>query len=245
MSPIVEAGAGGEPFSKANGVTIATTAAAVDATAANAKPSTAVDNSTLETSPQDKGKNATVGPPACGYNIDPADPASWLDPSLPRTFYLHDLFPAEFLEELRELMWTLVPSTCSNNMYASRSFFRSPEMAQRLLDYLPKSLGYTHVCSDLRFIRYPMGGYIAPHVDGIRQDDETSTATTTSFLLYLATIPEGEGGETEFLTAVEDGDVVHSVVPKEGSISLFPHLTPHQGNCVGSHPKVLLRGDLY
>ena len=62
---------------------------------------------------------------------------------------------------------TLVPSKCSQNMYASRAFFRSPELAERMLAFLPKPLGYSHICSDLRFIMYPMGGYIAPHVDGV------------------------------------------------------------------------------
>ena len=52
-----------------------------------------------------------------------------------------------------------------------------------------------------------MGGYIAPHVDGIRQDDETNIPTTTSFLLYLSSIPVGEGGETEFLTNIQDEEV--------------------------------------
>jgi len=168
-----------------------------------------------------------------------------VDPMLPDVYYLHGLFPTEFLDELRQLMDTLVPSTCSNNMYASRCFFRCPQMANRLLSFLPPQLGYSHVCSDLRFIKYPMGGYIAPHVDGVRQDEETNTPTTTSFLLYLSSIPDGEGGETEFLTNIQDGEVLYSVVPQEGSIALFPHLTPHHGNCVGSYPKILLRGDLY
>ena len=79
----------------------------------------------------------------------------------------------------------------------------------------------------------------------VRLDEETATPTTTSFLLYLEDIPEGEGGETEFLTSVADGEEVEAVVPRSGSILLFPHNTPHQGNAVGKFPKILLRGDLY
>jgi hypothetical protein len=28
-----------------------------------------------------------------------------------------------------------------------------------------------HVLSDMKFIEYPVGGYIAPHVDGVRTDE--------------------------------------------------------------------------
>ena len=69
--------------------------------------------------------------------------------------------------------------------------------------------------------------------------------TTTSFLLYLETVPEGAGGETEFLADLDGGDVVYAARPVAGSILLFPHDVPHQGSGVGRFPKVLLRGDLY
>ena len=66
-------------------------------------------------------------------------------------------------------------------------------------------------------------------------------------------VPEGEGGETHFLDKLPsdcaDGDapprVLQSVTPRAGSILLFPHATPHEGTAVGSHRKLLLRGDLY
>ena len=69
---------------------------------------------------------------------------------------------------------------------------------------------------------------------------------------------KGEGGETEFLDALEedetrgdDGEeaeevkVLFGARPVRGSILLFPHDIPHRGNCVGMCPKILLRGDLY
>ena len=84
-------------------------------------------------------------------------------------------------------------------------------------------------------------------MDGVRRDEETSGAeSTTSFLLFTEEIPEGEGGETEFLESVDDdAKVLFGARPNRGSILLFPHGSPHRGNCVGCWPKVLLRGDLY
>jgi len=41
--------------------------------------------------------------------------------------------------------------------------------------------------------------------DGIRKDDVTLTDSTTSMLLFTEEVAEGEGGETEFLSAAGDG----------------------------------------
>jgi hypothetical protein len=42
----------------------------------------------------------------------------------------------------------------------------------------------------------------------VRLDEETSVPSTTSFLLYLEDVPEGEGGETEFLNSITDEEVL-------------------------------------
>jgi hypothetical protein len=170
--------------------------------------------------------------------------------------YLHGIFEQEFLDELREHMWTVAASSESKNMYAIRHFFRDESLAARLFDQLPLRVRQDRrllgCCSDLRFIRYPLGGFIAPHTDGVRVDECSGKLTRYSFLLYLASVPEGEGGETTFLDRLpeacepgEQPETLDSIRPIEGSILLFPHSTPHQGEAVGRHTKVLLRGDLY
>ena len=144
-------------------------------------------------------------------------------PGLEGVRYLHGLFPEEFLEELDEMRLGLEGSTASSNMYANRRFLRSNELARKVLSYLPKELGYTHVLSDMRFIEYPPGGHILPHVDGVRRDDETFVDSTTSMLLFTEDVPEGEGGETEFLERVGDeAKVLFGARPNRGSILLFP-----------------------
>mmetsp|Transcript_24465 Transcript_24465/g.33729 ORF Transcript_24465/g.33729 Transcript_24465/m.33729 type:complete len:187 (+) Transcript_24465:163-723(+) len=173
------------------------------------------------------------------------DPKPNLD-ALRGVHFLSGLFPEPFLQMLRDLRWKVPGSTSSHNMYATRHFLCDPDLAEQLRSYLPKNLQISHVLSDMRVIDYPAGGYIAPHVDGVRTDAETGVESTTSFLLYLEDVPEGEGGETEFLTSIErDGDVLWSVRPKSGNILIFPHNVPHQGAGVGNYPKVMLRGDMY
>ena len=168
----------------------------------------------------------------------------------------HALFSPEFIGELVDLMWALPPDATSKNMLAQRHFLRDSALASRIFSHLPtgvrEALNVRGCCSDLRFIRYPPGGYIAPHTDGVRCDEESGARTSTSFLLYLATVPEGEGGETTFLSCLpeecavdEEPEVLGSVRPTAGSILLFAHGVAHRGEAVGVHPKLLLRGDLY
>ncbi|KAK3286432.1 hypothetical protein CYMTET_6011 [Cymbomonas tetramitiformis] len=166
-------------------------------------------------------------------------------PNLPNVHYLHGLFSDDFIQACRDDMLNILGSTSSNNMYAERFFTRSADLAADLLRHLPPELNIRHVLSDMKYISYPAGGYIAPHVDGIRTDEETGIPSTTSFLLYLEDIPEGEGGETEFLRSIDDDEVLLQIVPRAGSILIFPHTTPHRGAGVGLYPKVLLRGDMY
>lgn len=170
---------------------------------------------------------------------------------------LHGCYDANFLQSLHERMTEIPSSTASKNMYAVRHFLRDECLAAAVFAGLPKavveSLGLSGCCSDLRFIRYPLGGYIAPHTDGVRIDEGSSRQTSVSFLLYLSTVPEGEGGETTFLDKLpencsegETPKVVWSCRPIQGAILLFPHTAPHVGEACGvAWSKVLLRGDLY
>lgn len=96
---------------------------------------------------------------------------------------MSDLFTDSFLDELVALQPTLPLDLNSKNMVAERYWFSSIEMAQRILDGLSSfnstiihngqeeacaTQPFTRVNSELRFISYPLGGFIAPHTDGVR-----------------------------------------------------------------------------
>ncbi|EEH57665.1 uncharacterized protein MICPUCDRAFT_47019 [Micromonas pusilla CCMP1545] len=160
--------------------------------------------------------------------------------------YLHGLFPEAFLAEIDAAREDTPVTLASSNMYCDRRFLRDAALASRVLEHLPRELGFKHVLSDLRFLEYPPGGHILTHVDGVRRDDETNVDSTNSFLLFMASVPPGEGGETEFLAeANDDAEVLFGGRPVRGSVLVFPHGVPHRGQFVSSHAKVLLRGDLY
>jgi hypothetical protein len=162
---------------------------------------------------------------------------------LPTAYYLHGLFEEDFLDLLTRLAENLPGDTASNNMSATRRFFSSEKFGEALLARLPRCLGYSRVMPAMRFIEYEVGGFIRPHTDGVMFDDVSKQQTTTTFLLYLQDTPTE--GSTNFLDAVADGTLLHTISPRRGSILLFPHNTPHEGSGVGAERKVLLRGDLF
>jgi hypothetical protein len=204
-------------------------------------------------------------------------------PSLAGVRYIHGAFPESFLQLLETVREETPVTLASGNMYADRRFLRDDALASEILKHLnPLDLGFEHVLSDMRFIEYPPGGHILPHTDGVRRDDVTGVDSTHSMLLFTSDVPEGEGGETEFLDRVgcaggggvggvgsvyggtrqKSDDTLEGAIkdetterveplvlfaarPVRGSILVFPHDVAHRGACVGSHAKILLRGDLY
>ena len=169
--------------------------------------------------------------------------------------YVQNLFPVDFLSRLDALRESL-PSDdgASHLMVANRKYFQDKDLAQELLSYLHRDSRFTsisHIVADMRFIEYNGGGYIAPHRDGVAVDPFTHRASTTSFLLYLSTVGDDQGGTTEFLASLDDGiggaDPLYIISPIRGAIAVFPHTIPHQGTPTGDdgNPKILLRGEAY
>jgi len=155
--------------------------------------------------------------------------------------YLHGLFESgTLLQQLEEMRPGLPGDRTSQNMTAIRRRFHDKEIAALISAALPPSLGL-RALPDMRFIEYPLGGYIAPHVDGPSFDEASASLSTHTFLLYLCDTKEG--GATHILSEMH-GDTLASLQPVTGSILLFPHATAHWGDVVGDEPKVLLRGDL-
>jgi hypothetical protein len=155
--------------------------------------------------------------------------------------YLHGLFNEELIDELEEMRESLPGDRTSQNMVAVRRRFESDSLAQQITDALPNDMSL-RVLPSMRYIEYPLGGFIAPHTDGPSFDEALQRMSTHTMLLYLHSVHDGSGA-TEILSAL-DGVLLQSVEPIRGSILIFPHETPHRGDVVGAEGKVLLRGDL-
>ena len=103
----------------------------------------------------------------------------------------------------------------------------------------------TVVLPQMRFLNYAdSGGWLAPHID-LSRLDQNGRRSTHTFLLYLTTCENG--GETALLHSVnpEVGEEALAVVkPVAARLLVFPHVCPHEGRVTESVPKVLIRGEL-
>ena len=160
--------------------------------------------------------------------------------------YFPRAFSDEFLARIDAAREAAPVSLASQNMAAERRFIRDEVLARDIARAMPSAANIDVVCSDIRFIDYDAGGFILPHVDGVRVCDATGVETDASVLVFLTTVPPGEGGETEFLRDVQrsdEEDVLFSVRPIRGGMLVFDHACAHVGRCVGVYPKILLRLD--
>jgi len=102
------------------------------------------------------------------------------------------------------------------------------------------------VLPHVRFLHYSQAGSaLAPHIDLCRVDQETGERSSHSFLLYLSSCECG--GETILLgdlTGEGRHDMLARVKPQLGSLLLFPHACPHEGDVVEDVPKLLIRGEV-
>jgi hypothetical protein len=126
----------------------------------------------------------------------------------PGVHYFPRAFDDTFLERIDAAREAAPVSLASQNMAAERRFIRDAKLAEDISRAFvePARARVDVVCSDIRFIDYDAGGFILPHVDGARVCEATGVTTDASVLVFLTTVPPGEGGETEFLVDVNSGD---------------------------------------
>jgi len=173
----------------------------------------------------------------------PAEADAWTAGCLPAgVSYVHNAVDETLLEALEALRTTLPAEALNVRMGdATRRRFRSDEVARRITATLAVHRREPLVASAaLRFIEYAAAGFIARHTDGPSFDEMLARETTHSFLLYLATTRDG--GATQFVCG--DDVIIATVTPRRGSLLVFPHEIPHQGEACAADPKILLRGDL-
>lgn len=115
----------------------------------------------------------------------------------------------------------------------------------------------------LRFLCYHPGGQLVPHYDAGFDFQDGRRHTLMSLVVYLNSLPEGQGGQTRFLldpqrgAPLEERDhqdwestplrprVVAAVHPQAGRALLFDHRLLHDGELWrGNEPRVLLRTDI-
>ena len=125
---------------------------------------------------------------------------------------------------------------------------RSQALWERIKHFVPNAplqnmLPY-ELNERLRFLRYDVGEYFAPHLDGRYDRPEghprEGDYSQVTVQLYLN---EGfEGGSTRFFHS--QTDEFYDVVPKTGSVLLFEHRLDHSGEVVAKGRKYAMRTDI-
>jgi ankyrin repeat protein len=173
---------------------------------------------------------------------------------LPNTFgptYVFDncltFAELEFILKLHQRVPTAAAKkvSCSDRSY----YCDSRKFVTRVITRALKEANLTGlVMPQMRFLDYKhAGGYLPPHIDLARVDEQGIRSTHT-FILYL-TCSSDEGGETGIMEALPTNTnpspcIVHKVFPKQSRLFVFPHITPHYGGLTTTR-KLLLRGEVY
>ncbi|MFK8005987.1 MAG: 2OG-Fe(II) oxygenase [Saprospiraceae bacterium] len=95
----------------------------------------------------------------------------------------------------------------------------------------------------IRICRYLPGQYFNKHLDGVHFRSKELQSKLT-FMVYLNSASEYQGGRTLFFDSKEDDSVIQSFLPEEGDLIIFDHNLWHSGEEVLSGEKYILRSDI-
>lgn len=97
--------------------------------------------------------------------------------------------------------------------------------------------------SRLRFCKYSANQYFHRHLDGIHYRDDITQSKLT-FMIYLNSATEFEGGRTLFFKTKEIDEIWASYIPKQGDLIVFDHNVWHEGEVLTQGEKFVLRSDI-
>jgi len=95
----------------------------------------------------------------------------------------------------------------------------------------------------LRFCKYSANQYFHRHLDGVHYRNDTTQSKLT-FMIYLNSATEFEGGRTLFFRTKETEEIWASYIPKQGDLIVFDHNVWHEGEVLTEGEKFVLRSDI-
>jgi WD40 repeat protein len=95
----------------------------------------------------------------------------------------------------------------------------------------------------LRFCKYSANQYFHRHLDGVHYRNDTTQSKLT-FMIYLNSATEFEGGRTLFFKTKETEEIWASYIPKQGDLIVFDHNVWHEGEVLSKGEKFVLRSDI-
>lgn len=127
---------------------------------------------------------------------------------------------------------------------------RANELWERVKHFIPmdmtiRGMKPAYLNERLRFLRYDVGQYFAPHMDGhfIYPVGHPQHPDTSFLTLQVYLTEDFEGGTTRFFADCSER-TYFDVVPKIGSILIFEHRLYHAGEAVSRGMKYAIRTDV-
>jgi WD40 repeat protein len=130
------------------------------------------------------------------------------------------------------------------------------QLFQKVKPYLPETIeinstiqaenGVWHLKelnNRLRFCKYSAHQYFHRHLDGVHYRNETTQSKLT-FMIYLNSASEFDGGRTLFFKTKETDEIWASYIPRQGDLIVFDHNVWHEGEVLTQGEKFVLRSDI-
>jgi hypothetical protein len=144
----------------------------------------------------------------------------------------------------------------NNDRFVTDNDTLANQLFEKVKPYLPETIevnstiqaenGVWHLKelnSRIRFCKYSANQYFHRHLDGVHYRDGTTQSKLT-FMIYLNSATEFEGGRTLFFRTKETEEIWASYIPKQGDLIVFDHNVWHEGEVLTQGEKFVLRSDI-
>lgn len=144
----------------------------------------------------------------------------------------------------------------NNDRFVMDNDILANQLFEKVKPYLPETIetnsviqaenGVWHLKelnNRLRFCKYSANQYFHRHLDGVHYRNDTTQSKLT-FMIYLNSATEFEGGRTLFFKTKETNEIWASYIPKQGDLIVFDHNVWHEGEVLTQGEKFVLRSDI-
>ena len=144
----------------------------------------------------------------------------------------------------------------NNDRFVMDNDILANQLFEKVKPYLPETIeinssiqaenGLWHLKelnNRLRYCKYSANQYFHRHLDGVHYRNDTTQSKLT-FMIYLNSATEFEGGRTLFFKTKETNEIWASYNPKQGDLIVFDHNVWHEGEVLTQGEKFVLRSDI-
>ena len=144
----------------------------------------------------------------------------------------------------------------NNDRFVMDNDILANQLFEKVKPYLPETIeinssiqaenGVWHLKelnNRLRYCKYSANQYFHRHLDGVHYRNDTTQSKLT-FMIYLNSATEFEGGRTLFFKTKETNEIWASYIPKQGDLIVFDHNVWHEGEVLTQGEKFVLRSDI-